>query len=432
MSTHAGAQVGNSARNGFDYASFARTLSQWFALAQRDLPWRDEANARDPYRVLVSEMMLQQTTVAAVVPFYHRFLARFPTVQTLAAVSVEDVLPLWAGLGYYQRARLLHAAARAVMEKHGGEFPRELDDVLALPGVGRYTAGAVTSIAYDAPSPIVDANVARVFSRIFLIEGDLKNAANQARLWHHAQNVVASCDTSDAACRPSVVNPALMELGALVCVPRSPRCEVCPVADWCAARKQNRQNELPHVATKRASIQLRDFCAFIHRRVQTTVSRKGAQSLRMSTHVGAQDLILLRRRPDEKRVWWRGMWELPRATALANESGEDALRRLLREELNCDVDFQIGSRLKTVRHGVTHHQITLECYAVTFDESLDKKLNQSARDANGSEEKASVWQWFSWDEARELAMPSSMRRLLLWLEAHPASEQASLFEEQPA
>ena len=466
MSTHAATAsetaLETASQAAFDPASFAQALAHWFHGAQRDLPWRDAQNARDPYRVLVSELMLQQTTVAAVVPFYNRFLIRFPTVAALAESSIEDVLPLWAGLGYYQRARLLHAAARAVMERHDGVFPRALEDVLALPGVGRYTAGAVTSIAFDDPSPIVDANVARVFSRLFLLEGDLKNAANQTQLWHHAQDVVDICPVSpgdafgsDAfgseLCRPSIVNPALMELGALICVPRVPRCALCPVADWCAARKQGRQNELPHIAAKRATVELRDFCAFITSDAATSDTvisdaisanshRNGEFFPPMSTHAGAQR-VLLRQRPDRARVWWRGMWELPRVSARDDESAEDALSRLLREELGCDArDFQIGPRLKSLRHGVTHHQITLECRGVSLAQALNNEhlLDATPLDATPLDDESSAlaasssgatWRWFSWEATRDLAMPSSMRRLLAWLETHLTPEQASLFPD---
>lgn len=387
----------------FDYAAFARHLTRWFAGAQRDLPWRRPENARDAYRVLVSEVMLQQTTVAAVAPFYERFLARFPTLQNLAEASIEDVLPLWAGLGYYQRARLLHAAARAVMERHGGEFPREASAALALPGIGRYTAGAVTSIAFDQPSPIVDANAARVFSRVFLIAGDLKTPAHQKVLWTHAQNVVAT--GANAGCPPSVVNPALMELGALVCVPRTPRCEACPVAEFCAARHLGRQNELPHLTPKRAPVELHDACAFLCRQTAPDGASDGESA---KTH----QLVLLRQRPHEARVWWRGMWELPRVTRLANESGPDALRRLLRDELALPPDaVRIEPCLKTVRHGVTHHQITLDCWKAEIGEDA---APQNAR-------------WFGWDEIETLAVPSSMRRLLAWLRAHPAGQQPSLW-----
>lgn len=363
----------------FQRAEFARRLCEWFALAQRDLPWRHTENARDPYRVLVSEIMLQQTVVATVIPFYERFLKRFPTLESLAAASLEDVLPLWAGLGYYSRARNLHKLAQTVMSEHGGTFPRELSAILNLPGVGRYTAGAVSSISYDATSPIVDANVARVFSRLFFIEGDLKSGANQKRLWDEAEALVV--EGAATGCLPSQLNPALMELGALICTPKSPKCGQCPVAVHCAARAASRQNELPYITPKRQPVLLRDACAFIHQNGQ----------------------VFLRQRSHDAKIWWRGMWELPRITANEDETAEAALARLLKDELK--VDGQIGHLLKTVSHGVTHHHITLDCFAVT--------LESEPKDG----------QWLTFEEAEALALPSAMRTLLKWLHKHPQGIQ---------
>ena len=163
----------------FSPTPFARALSHWFNAAQRDLPWRRADIIDNPYRILVSEVMLQQTTVAAVAPFFERFIARFPDVAALAVADESDVLAQWAGLGYYARARNLQKAARAIVDEHDGEFPRDFDAILALPGVGRYTAGAVASIAFGARAPIVDANVARVLSRVLPVEGDLKKSARR-------------------------------------------------------------------------------------------------------------------------------------------------------------------------------------------------------------------------------------------------------------
>lgn len=366
-------------RSDFDRRKFSRHLCEWFARAQRDLPWRRPENAKDPYRVLVSEVMLQQTTVSAVIPFYHRFLERFPTLESLAQASLDEVLPLWAGLGYYSRARNLHTMAQTVVEKHAGRFPHDLDAVLSLPGVGRYTAGAVTSIAFDTPSPIVDANVARVFARVFVIEGDVKGTANQKRLWQEAEAMV-----HDSDCLPSHLNPALMELGALICTPRSPRCAECPVSTFCGALAAGRQNELPHATPRREAVELHDVCAFVQR----------------------DGLIFLRQRPHDAKIWWRGMWELPRVSAQPDESPQDALRRFLHDEFAADA--AIGARLKTLEHGVTHHHITLDCFAVEIEGELQ----------NG--------QWFEWDEIDHLALPSVMRRLLLWLKKHPGTPATQL------
>ena len=374
----------------FLYSQFVETLNIWFAKNQRDLPWRHPKNARDAYRVLVSEVMLQQTTVKAVVPYYTRFLERFPDVQTLANATIEDVLPFWAGLGYYSRARMLHKCAQVVVEEHDAIFPQELDRVLELPGIGRYTAGAVTSIAFDAKNPIVDANVARVFSRTFLIDGDLKNRVNQTLLWHHATQVVRNCDEQNP---PSQTNPAMMELGALICTPKNPKCKSCPVNSFCGAFATNRQNELPFITAKRDAVLLHDVCAF-------------ATSTR-----GGETIVLLRQRAHEAGIWWRGMWELPRTTIAENETADDALRRLFRDELQID-NITFGDKIKSLRHGVTHHDITLDCYAIGEIEYSNERENV---------------RWFSWDEIESLALPSTMKRLLDWLQARVNDAQKSLF-----
>ena len=351
------------------HSKFTSQLTRWFVTSQRDLPWREADNARDGYRVLVSEVMLQQTTVTAVIPFYLRFLERFPNAQTLAGVEIDEVLPFWAGLGYYSRARNLHAAARAVMDRHGGIFPQDLDKVLALPGVGRYTAGAVCSIAFDQQVPIVDANVARVLARVLCIEGDVKASSAQAQLWHEAEELVKTSK------QPSQFNPAMMELGALICVPKNPRCEVCPVSKFCCAFKTKRQNELPHITPKKIETQLHDVCFFY----------------------GNADGVLLRQRSTENTAknWWKGMWELPRLTVSDSENTVSTIKRLLGE---MKIEAEVGGLLKSLKHGVTTHAITLDCFEI--------------READFS---ASEARMFTWEEIQELAVPSTMRKLLDWL-----------------
>jgi len=217
-------------------ASHARALTDWFARNRRDLPWR---GARDPYRVWVSEIMLQQTTVRVVVPYYRRFLRRFPTLARLAAAPIDDVLAAWSGLGYYRRARHLHAAARLVVERHGGRLPDDPAALRALPGVGRYTAGAIASIAFGRPEPILDGNVARVLARHLGERRDPRLAPVSARLWGEAAALVAAAD------RPGDLNEALMELGALVCLPAAPDCPRCPLTRTCAARAQGDPASIP-------------------------------------------------------------------------------------------------------------------------------------------------------------------------------------------
>lgn len=364
--------ITSSSLSKFPYTEFARHLTRWFASAQRDLPWRSAENARDPYRILVSEVMLQQTTVAAVVPFYQRFLARFPDISTLAHAEIEEVLPFWAGLGYYSRARNLHSAARTVVEQHNGQFPTDFEKVLALPGVGPYTAGAVCSIAFDQKTPIVDANIMRVLARVLCLEGDIKSTFNQKRLWQEARLLV------EASAHPAQFNPALMELGALLCTPRKPECGMCPVAKFCCAFQSQRQAELPQLARPKKKKQMRDLCIFI----------------------GDGREVLLRQRTSENtdKNWWQGMWELPRTTVGDSESTLQALQRLLTE---LQIEGQIGCKIKTLKHTVTVHDITLECYVI------DAKRSQFT----GAE-------LFEWDELRELAVPSTMKKLLTWLQHH--------------
>ncbi|MCZ7684010.1 MAG: A/G-specific adenine glycosylase [Sandaracinaceae bacterium] len=210
-------------------------LLAWYDANKRDLPWR---RTRDPYAVWVSEVMLQQTRVETVIPYWERFLARFPSAASLAEASEDEVLASWSGLGYYRRARLLHAGVREVVERYGGEVPEDPALRRGLPGVGRYTAGAIGSICFDREEPIVDGNVARVLSRAFAIEHPLGSSASERALWERAGELVRGE-------RPGELNQALMELGARVCTPRSPSCEGCPIASWCAARAGDRVGELP-------------------------------------------------------------------------------------------------------------------------------------------------------------------------------------------
>lgn len=320
--------------------------------------------------------MLQQTTVAAVTPFFQRFIASFPTVTALAGAPEEEVLAHWAGLGYYSRARNLHNAAKAVVERYGGVFPHNFEDILDLPGVGRYTAGAVASIALGQRAPIVDANVARVLSRVLGVEGDLKNTKKQATLWQAAAQIVEVSEIS-----PREVNPGMMELGALVCTPKNPDCDFCPVATWCSARATGRQNEIPFIAPKAQPTPVSDVCAF-------------AQN--------EEGQVLLRRRPDNA-VWWQGMWELPRTTVQKGESSAEALQRL---GLEIGLKIEVGDELAVLKHGVTRYAITLTCFETEIEISSP---TEAAR-------------WCSFEEAHTLPLPSTMKTLLKRLEKRPARQ----------
>lgn len=227
-----------------DLPGFQAALLAWYDAHHRTLPWR--ADAPPPYHVLVSEAMLQQTQVATVIPYFLRFIEALPTVRTLADAEEATVLRLWQGLGYYRRARNLQAAARAIMERFGGEVPRTVEELLTLPGVGRYTAGAIASLAYGVPAPIVDGNVQRVVCRLEAITEDPRTPAVQRRLWERATEWVP-------ADRAGAFNSAVMELGATVCTPVGPKCLLCPVGGWCEARQRNLQDAIPPAKVRKAS-----------------------------------------------------------------------------------------------------------------------------------------------------------------------------------
>ncbi len=301
----------------------ASRLQVWFAAHRRDLPWRGGT----PYAVWVSEIMLQQTQVATVIPFFLRFLERFPTVEALAAAPIDEVLRHWAGLGYYARARNLHRAAQIVVERYAGQLPQTPREIESLPGIGRYTSGAILSIAYDIPRPIVDANVIRVVSRLFGLRGDPKSSANQATLWGLAERLVPLQ-------RPGDFNQALMELGALICDPAEPKCDRCPLyADCCAALMPD-PSALPEIPEGRATVRLTHASALIR---------------------NAEDGFLIVQRPAQGL--WGGLWEFPRVTCNASETPQEGALRAGKEVAGMEI--RVGERIGSVKHTVTHHKITL-------------------------------------------------------------------------
>jgi A/G-specific adenine glycosylase len=301
----------------------AQTLVAWFAVHKRDLPWRGAS----PYAVWVSEIMLQQTQVVTVIPFFLRFMERFPTVEALAETPIEEVLKYWAGLGYYARARNLHRAAQKVVLEYGGKIPATPEEIEKLPGIGRYTAGAVLSIAYGVPRPLVDANVIRVLSRLFGIEGDPKSSANQALLWELAERLVPQKNPGD-------FNQAMMELGALVCQPAEPKCGACPLYSLCVAGHLPDPSLLPEIPQGRATVTLVHSSALIR--------NEGGE-------------FLLVQRPLEGL--WGGLWEFPRVTCVQGETPQEGAERAGREVVG--LPLKVGARVGKVKHAVTHHKITL-------------------------------------------------------------------------
>ena len=300
-------------------------MLRWFRAHQRDLPWR---RSRDPYRIWVAEVMLQQTRIAAVTLYYQRFLARFPTVQTLALAPEPEVLKLWSGLGYYSRARNLHRAARIIVTQHKGQFPRDLDAALELPGIGAYTAAAVLSIAYDVPLAVLDGNVARVLARINATRGDLRAPKNWRALTVSAQSLLAPQAPSDW-------NQSLMELGEVMCTPQSPRCNECPVARHCQAYEQGLTDEIPTPRRKRAAV---------HMKIAAAILRDPQGRTLLVQDPGAHDTVLFSR-----------MWQFPAVEVTRHAKGE--LQAHIRKTLAI-AEISLDP-LPAARHGVTFRNITL-------------------------------------------------------------------------
>jgi A/G-specific adenine glycosylase len=325
----------------FDPAEVAPRLLAWYGAHGRDLPWR---HTRDPYRIWLSEIMLQQTTVAAVIPYYQRFLSAFPDVAALAAALPERVIELWAGLGYYSRARNLHRAAQAVVNAHGGGFPATVEALTALPGVGRSTAGAIVSIAFDRPAPLLDGNVRRVLVRLFVLEGDPRSPTAERQLWEWAAMLTPRE-------RPHDYAQAIMDLGAIVCTPRDPACAACPLADLCTARRQGVERQLPATRT-RARVPVRHQVALL-------VEREGS--------------FLVRPRPPEGFLG--GLWEFPVADLRVDEPPLVAAGRLAAELGLTGARTEVG-RLK---HAYSHFTLELDIVRMA--------VSPTARVAEGE------WHW---------------------------------------
>ncbi|HEX4084307.1 MAG TPA: A/G-specific adenine glycosylase [Chthoniobacteraceae bacterium] len=277
-------------------------MAEWFGRNARDLPWR---RTTDPYAVLVSEIMCQQTQVATVLPYYERWMLQFPDCATLAAATEHEVMSLWQGLGYYSRARNLHRAAKAVVAA-GGVFPHAVAEIRALPGVGRYTAGAVAAFAYNQPAALVDANIARLLARVFAVREPI-DGAGMARVWDHAEKL-------QPARNGRAFNAGMMEIGALICTPRAPKCDACPVADFCEAKSLGIAEDLPVKKPRRRTVRLSEPCALI--------TRDGA--------------VLLEKQSGNR---WGGLWKLP-----ALERPPETTPELV------------------IEYPFTHHRVTLSVY----------------------------------------------------------------------
>jgi A/G-specific adenine glycosylase len=308
----------------------ARRLLPWFHRHRRDLPWRRD---RDPYRIWVSEVMLQQTQVATVIPYFERFLQTFPSVADLAAAEEQEVLRLWEGLGYYRRARDLHRAARLLAAEHDGQFPDDAAILSGLPGLGRYTCNAVLSQAFDRRLPILEANSQRVLSRLFGRAEDPRQGPARRWLWQTAEDILPQRQVG-------AFNQALMELGALVCTPAAPRCGDCPLAGRCLARQMGRQESIPARTPSPEIVRVREAAV---------VLRRGSE-------------VLLVQRPHGGR--WAKMWEFPHGPLQEGETEETAAARILHELTG--LHGKLGSELLAIRHAVTRHRIALTCFDAEY------------------------------------------------------------------
>ena len=327
-----------------DLASFRHQLLEWFRRFQRDLPWR---RTKDPYRIWISEIMLQQTRVAAVIPYYERFLARFPNVRALAEAQQEEVLRLWSGLGYYSRARNLQKAAQQIVARHASEFPRDEEAVLALPGVGRYTAAAILSIAFGAKHAVLDGNVARVLARLGTIRGDLR----ESRRWQSLQETAGELLAPNS---PGDWNQAMMELGAIVCTPRAPQCLLCPVAKFCRARKSGDPESFPEKRKKRKPVQIILAAAVFTSARGNTLLLPPPRKRMTNKPAAADDIATLVSR----------MWHFP--TVAVRMDPQSALKRFLERLLLVKKgDFRLQP-LARVRHAVTYRNVTVLPFRVAI------------------------------------------------------------------
>jgi A/G-specific adenine glycosylase len=325
----------------------AGLLLAWFSANARDLPWR---RTRDPYAIWVSEIMLQQTQVKTVISYWNRWMRELPIIEAVTNASPDKIHKLWEGLGYYTRARNLQKAAKQIVEKHGCMFPQNFADLLALPGIGRYTAGAICSIAFNQPTPILDGNVIRVLTRVFGIGGNPRETKTNAWLWQLAEELVVHASRftflvshsnsrtrtkgeDDMAC--SSLNQSLMELGALVCTPRNPQCEICPVKKLCVAFREGRVGELPNLG-KREAATARRFVAFV---------------------VERNERFLVRQRP--AGVVNAHLWEFPN---VESSDAKTDLKKIFKDIV--EIELPEVQPLCTVKHSITRYRITLEAFHI--------------------------------------------------------------------
>lgn len=345
--------------------AFRRDLRTWFKRNARDLPWR---RTGDPYRIWLSEIILQQTRVDQGREYYETFVRTFPTVHVLAEAALDDVLKAWEGLGYYSRARNLHAAARMIVDDFGGQLPSSAKELRKLPGVGPYTAAAVASIAFGAKEAVLDGNVIRVIARLISFDEDVTRTASRRRL----QAVADALLDPD---HPAAHNEAMMELGALICTPSSPACDMCPVRRYCSARAEGLQTAYPH-KKKKAPVPHYDIAVGVIR--------------------ARDDRILIQKRPVDAMLG--GLWEFPGGKRKSDEAPADAAVREIREELG--VDVAVSGRLDPIEHAYSHFRITLYPFTCILTDSAQEPSSKHPI------------RWVTRDELADYAFPRANRRLI--------------------
>ena len=363
------------------YQEISNSLIQWYACNKRNLPWR----STDAWGIWVSEIMLQQTRVSTVIPFYLKFMQRFPNLQQFAEAPIEEVLKYWAGLGYYARVRNLHRAAIQVMQQHNGIVPMQMKQLLALPGIGRYTAGAILSLAGNIPAPLVDANVTRILCRLFGFKGDPAASAAQKTLWLTAEYMLPAQKCAEH-------NQALMELGEVICTPFDPKCSRCPLCSRCYAAATPCPESLPESAPGKQKVSQVHACVIVE---------------------GNPGCYFMVQRP--LHGLWGGLWEFPRVLCHPDETWQEAARRAAHELLGIHV--HTVKKITTIKHMVTHHNITLHaCLASSVE----------ATQVCSQGEQIAIAQWPHYACS---APQSLVRQAFAKMQAHPSAQHILPLEE---
>jgi A/G-specific adenine glycosylase len=376
-------------------------VMRWFYNQARDLPWR---RTLDPYAIWVSEIMLQQTQVKTVIPYWERWMQRFPDIASLARAETDAVLKAWEGLGYYSRARNLQSAAQVLTRDHGARFPTGHAEVLNLPGIGPYTAGAVCSLAFNQPTPILDGNIERVLTRLGAVAGDPRARELRQELWRCAARWVEQAARQPAQFRPglagncSALNQALMELGALICTPKAPRCSECPIARRCRAFQENATERYPELS-KRAAVTARHFHAFVwqHKNAVWVVQRP-------SSAVNG------------------GLWEFPNVEVTGQRERLPAAYARAAWGIICRDSIP----LPVVRHSITRYRIELQAHQATVDDTVKRRLSAWSDSSSVSRTSRldptltpSPWvrgEWVKPETALDKAFAAAHRRILrAWL-----------------